>query len=190
MVGLFFGSFNPIHIGHLVLANYLLVYTELTEIWFVVSPHNPLKDKKTLLDDRQRLHMVNLAIEGHHGFKASDIEFKLAQPSYTINTLVHLETKYPKKQFALIMGADSISSIGKWKNTEQILQYPIFVYPREGYGMPSDLIQNKNIHLTEAPIVEISSTMIRKGIKEKKDLSYFMHPKVAEYIEEMGFYKK
>ncbi len=189
MVGLFFGSFNPIHVGHLVLANYMLEYTDLKEIWFVISPHNPLKEKKTLLDDRQRLLMVNLAVEGFPKMKASDIEFKLPQPSYTIHTLVYLKEKYPKKEFALIMGADTLATLPKWKNAEHILEHKIFVYPRP--NVDSGLYKNHaSVRLTEAPLMEINSTFIREGIRNKKNLSFFLHPKVAEYILEMGFYKK
>ncbi len=189
MVGLFFGSFNPIHIGHLALANYMLEFTDLSEVWFVVSPHNPLKEKKTLLDDRQRLHMVSLAVEGFSKLKASDIEFKLPQPSYTVNTLVHLKEKYPKKEFALIMGADTLETLPKWKNAEQILQHQLFIYPRP--DKDGGVYQSHpSVHITAAPLMDISSTFIRSAIKDKKNVSYFLHPKVAEYIEEMGFYKK
>jgi nicotinate-nucleotide adenylyltransferase len=189
MVGLFFGSFNPIHIGHLALANYMLAYTDLKEIWFVVSPHNPLKEKKTLLEDRQRLHMVSLAVEGFPKMKASDIEFKLPQPSYTVNTLVHLKEKYPKKEFALIMGADTLATLPKWKNVEHILEHKIFVYPRP--NADGGIYKNHvSVNMTDAPLMDISSTFIREGIKNKKRLDFFLHPKVAEYIEEMGFYKK
>ncbi len=189
MVGLFFGSFNPIHIGHLAIANYILAYTDLKEIWFVVSPHNPLKEKKTLLDDRQRLHIVSLAIEGFAKFKASDIEFKLPQPSYTIHTLVHLKEKFPKREFALIMGADTLETLPKWKNHEEILKHKIFVYPRPN-KTGGEYKAHPNVCITEAPLMDISSTFIRASIKDKKNLPYFLHPKVAEYIAEMGFYKK
>jgi nicotinate-nucleotide adenylyltransferase len=189
MVGLFFGSFNPIHIGHLALANYMLEFTDLTEVWFIVSPHNPLKEKKTLLEDRQRLHMASLAVEGFPKMKASDIEFKLPQPSYTVNTLVHLKEKYPKKEFALIMGADTLETLPKWKNVEQILQHQLFIYPRpdKDGGIYKS---HPSVHFTQAPLMDISSTFIRAAIKDKKNVSYFLHPKVAEYIAEMGFYKK
>ncbi|MEO8761938.1 MAG: nicotinate (nicotinamide) nucleotide adenylyltransferase [Bacteroidia bacterium] len=188
--GLFFGSFNPIHIGHLALANYLVSFTDLDEVWFVVSPHNPLKDKQSLLAQNHRLYMVKLATEDHSKFKASDIEFKLSQPSYTINTLVHLKEKYPKKDFSLIMGMDNLQNFHKWKNYEQILdKHSIYVYPR----LQSDagnFINHPNIKITEAPIMEISSSFIRKAILDKKDVTCFMPEKVATYVDEMNFYRK
>ncbi len=190
MVGLFFGSFNPIHIGHMALANYFVEYTELKEVWFVVSPHNPLKEKDTLLHHRQRMQMVNLAIGDNAKLKASDIEFNLPQPSYTINTLAHLKEKYPRKKFALIMGADNLKTFHKWKNYEEILKrYPIYVYPRPGYD-GGDLLNHPNVKMTEAPVLEISSSFIRKAIKEGKSPEYFMHPAVWAYVQEMHFYEK
>lgn len=188
--GLFFGSFNPIHCGHMVLANYMVEYTDLDEVWFVVSPHNPLKDKKTLLSQTHRLTMVRLAVEDHPKLKVSNIEFKLPQPSYTINTLAHLKEKYPKKEFALMMGMDNLQTFDKWKNHEQILKnHFIYVYPR--YKMePGKFAGHEHVMLTEAPVVEISSSFIRKAISEKKDMSSFMPDKVSAYIKEMNFYKK
>lgn len=189
-IGLFFGSFNPIHVGHLVLANYMASYTDLQQVWFVVSPHNPLKEKASLLDQNQRLHMVNLAIEEVSFFNSSDIEFKLSQPSYTINTLVHLQEKYPKHTFSLIMGEDNLQSFTKWKNHEEILKnHKLYVYPRPN-NPETDLKKHPQVVMTEAPLVEISSTFIRNAIKSKKDVAFFMHPKSWQYCEEMGFYKK
>jgi len=188
--GLFFGSFNPLHVGHMVLANYMLEFTELDEIWFVVSPHNPLKEKQTLLAQNHRLAMVRLAVEGLAHFKASNIEFKLSQPSYTVNTLAHLKEKYPKKNFSLIMGMDNLQTFDKWKNYEQILKnHDLYVYPRPKLE-PGKFANHPKVFLTDAPIMEISSSFIRKAIKEKKDVSCFMPEKVAAYIEEMNFYKK
>jgi nicotinate-nucleotide adenylyltransferase len=189
-IGLFFGSFNPIHIGHMVLANYFIEYTDLDKIWFVVSPQNPFKKKDTLLDAKQRLYMVNLAIESDNRFKASDIEFKLTQPSYTVNTLVHLKEKYPKHEFALIMGADNLETFHKWKNYEEILKHhDIYVYPRpESTG--GDLANHPKVKMTQAPLIEISSTFIRNAIKDKKDVRYFLPPPVWIYLTEMNFYKK
>ncbi|MGZ3903423.1 MAG: nicotinate (nicotinamide) nucleotide adenylyltransferase [Bacteroidia bacterium] len=188
--GLFFGSFNPIHVGHMVLANYMLEFTDLDEVWFVVSPHNPLKDKKTLLAQNHRLAMVRLAVEDHDGLKASNIEFKLPQPSYTINTLAHLKEKYPKKEFSLIMGMDNLQTFEKWKNYEQILKnHKLYVYPRPRLE-PGKFANHPQVNLTDAPIMDISSTFIRKAIIEKKDVSCFMPEKVAAYIDEMNFYKK
>ncbi len=189
-VGLFFGSFNPIHIGHLVLANYMLEFTDLDRVWFVVSPHNPLKKKNSLLDERQRLYLVNLAIGENTKLKTSDIEFKLPQPSYTINTLVYLKEKYPKNEFALIMGADNLENFHKWKNFEEILkQHQLYVYPRpETDG--GQLKEHSQVKLINAPLMEISSTFIRQAIKEKKDVRYFMPEAVWKYIKEMHFYEK
>ena len=187
-VGLFFGSFNPIHIGHLAIANYIVEFTELDRIWFVVTPHNPLKPKKTLLADNHRYYMVNLAVEDDRRFKASNIEFKLPQPSYTVNTLAYLKEKYPDLEFSLIMGADNILTIQKWKNYEYILQnYKIYVYPRPGYNL--DNINYKNVITVNAPIMQISASFIRNAIKSGKDVRYFLLPKVWEFIDEMRFYK-
>ena len=188
--GLFFGSFNPIHIGHLALANYMISFTDLDEVWFVISPHNPLKDKQSLLAQNHRLYMIKLAVENHPKFKASDIEFKLSQPSYTINTLTHLKEKYPKKNFSLIMGMDNLQNFHKWKNYEQILdKHSIYVYPRQ-HSHAGSFINHPNIKITEAPVMEISSSFIRKAILDKKDVSCFMPEKVAAYVSEMNFYKK
>ena len=189
-VGLFFGSFNPIHKGHLLLANYMLDHTDLDRIWFVVSPHNPLKKKDTLLDEKQRLHMANLAIGDNTKLKASNIEFKLPQPSYTINTLSFLKEKYPKHEFAIIMGADNLENFHKWKNYEKILKgFQLYVYPRnESDG--GTLNNHPKVKLVNAPFMEISSTAIRQAIKEKKDLRFFMPDAVRHYIKEMHLYEK
>ncbi|MBI2721218.1 MAG: nicotinate-nucleotide adenylyltransferase [Bacteroidetes bacterium] len=189
-VGLFFGSFNPVHIGHLALANYMLSFTDMQQVWFVVSPHNPLKNKAGLLNQNDRLHLVNLALDFHPKLKASNIEFELSQPSYTINTLAHLKEKFPEHVFSLIMGRDNLQTFNKWKNYEEILKrHHIYVYPRIK-SESSEFDNHKKVHLTEAPVMEISSTFIRKAIKDKKNVQYFMHPKVWEYIDEMNFYKK
>lgn len=190
-IGLYFGTFNPIHIGHLAIANYLVENSELDEIWMVVTPHNPHKKKKTLLDDYQRLHLVHLATDDYDKIKASNIEFSLPQPSYTVNTLAHLSEKYPDKDFTLIMGEDNLKSLHKWKNYQVILDdYSIIVYPRISSGeIPDQFINHSKISKVDAPIMEISSTMIRNGIREGKDLRYFMHHQVQEYVEEMHFYK-
>ncbi len=189
-IGLFFGSFNPIHIGHLALANYMASFTNLKQVWFVVSPHNPLKEKTSLLDQNQRLHMVNLAIDDTSFFKSSDIEFNLSQPSYTINTLAHLKEKYPKHTFSLIMGEDNLQSFTKWKNYEEILKnHKLYIYPRPNISK-SELKEHPQIVMTEAPIMEISSTFIRNAIKNSKNISFFMHPKSWQYCDEMNFYKK
>ncbi|MDO9187286.1 MAG: nicotinate (nicotinamide) nucleotide adenylyltransferase [Bacteroidia bacterium] len=189
-VGLFFGSFNPVHTGHLVLANYMLEYTDLERIWFVVSPHNPLKKKSTLLDEKQRLQMVDLAIGDNIKLKASNIEFNLPQPSYTIVTLTYLKEKYPQHEFVLIMGADNLENFHKWKNYEEILKHhQLYIYPRpESDG--GKLKDHPQIKLINAPLMEISSTAIRQAIKEKKDMRYFMPEAVWQYIKEMHFYEK
>ena len=192
-VGLFFGSFNPIHAGHMVLANYMLAFTDLDRVWFVVSPQNPLKKKSTLLDEKQRLHLVNLAIGDNNKLKASNIEFKLPQPSYTINTVTHLKEKYPQNEFVLIMGEDNLQSFHKWKNYEEILKhYELYVYPRVQLANKKDEVKlnSSKIKLVNAPVIEISSTFIRQAIKEKKDVRYFMPEGVWQYIREMHFYKK
>jgi nicotinate-nucleotide adenylyltransferase len=189
-IGLFFGSFNPIHVGHMVLANYMATFTDLDQVWFVVSPHNPLKEKASLLNQNQRLHMVNLAIGDSDILKSSNIEFGLSQPSYTINTLAHLKEKYPKHRFSLIMGEDNLASFTKWKNYDEILKnHFIYVYPRPNCSS-EDLKSHKNIIMTEAPLMDISSTMIRQALKDKKNVSYFVPQAVWEYLNEMSFYKK
>ncbi|MCX6295229.1 MAG: nicotinate (nicotinamide) nucleotide adenylyltransferase [Bacteroidetes bacterium] len=189
-VGLFFGSFNPIHVGHMVIANHMLAFTDLDRIWFVVSPHNPLKQKQTLLHERQRLQMVTLAIGDNNKMKASNIEFKLPQPSYTINTLAYLKEKYPNNDFVLIMGSDNLDSFPKWKNYEEILkQYELFVYPRPGFK-ENKLTDTKKVKIINAPLMEISSTAIRNAVKEKKDIRYFLPSAVWEYLKEMHFYEK
>lgn len=185
--GLFFGSFNPIHIGHLALANYFVEFSDCNEIWFVVSPHNPLKNKISLLPDYQRLELVNLAINDDPRLSASSIEFKLPKPSYTIDTLVHLEEQHPDRQFILIMGADNLKTLHKWKNHERLLErYTIYVYPRPGYESEHT---SSSIKSFDAPLIEISSSFIRKSIKEGVDVRHFMHPAVYRYVDEMNFYR-
>ena len=189
-IGLFFGSFNPIHTGHLILANYMAEFTDLKEVWFVISPHNPFKQKATLLSDNHRLELVNLAITDDDKLKVSNIEFKLPQPSYTINTLVKLKEKYKKNDFVLIMGADNLESFNKWKNYEEILEnHQLYVYPRPGHqgGVLKD---HPNVVFHDAPVIEISSTFIREAIKHKKNVRYFMPDSVYKYITEMHFYEK
>lgn len=189
-IGLFFGSFNPIHVGHMVLANYMASFTDLEQVWFVVSPHNPLKEKSSLLNQNQRLHMVNLAVDDSNTLKSSNIEFGLSQPSYTINTLAHLKEKYPQHRFSLIMGGDNLESFTKWKNYEEILKnHKIYVYPRPNTHL-EEFKNHQNVVITEAPLMEVSSTMIRQAIKDKKDVSFFVPRAVWQYIEEMHFYKK
>ena len=194
-VGLFFGTFNPIHIGHLIIANHMAEFSELDEVWLVVTPHNPHKKKNTLLEDTHRLAMVRIATEAYLKLKASSIEFDLPQPNYTVNTLAVLEEKYPDKEFCLIMGEDNVKSLHKWKNYEVILErYPIFIYPRisENLERDANLILEKkaSVTLINAPIVELSSTFIRKNIAINKNIKPMLSKNVWHYIDEMNFYKK
>jgi nicotinate-nucleotide adenylyltransferase len=190
-IGLFFGTFNPIHIGHLTIANHIAEYSDLDQVWFVVTPHSPFKKKISLLEDHQRLEMVYLATKDYPKLKQSDIEFKLPQPNYTINTLVYLEEKYPKHEFALIMGEDNLKSFHKWKNFEVILEsYSIYVYPRISSDATKHKLENyKKITLVDAPIMELSSTFIRKAIKEGKNIKPMLPEHVWNYLDEMNFYK-
>jgi len=189
-IGLFFGSFNPIHIGHMVIANYFCEFSDLNKVWFVISPHNPFKEKSTLLADHHRLQLVKAAIGDYNKFKASDIEFKLPQPSYTINTLTYLQEKHPKYKFALIMGSDNLKSFHKWKNYEQILNnHELYVYPRPGED-GGELIKHPNVRTVNAPLMEISATFLRQALKEKKDIRYMIPEGAFNYIREMHFYEK
>ncbi len=193
-VGLFFGTFNPIHIGHLILANHLVEYSDLHEVWFVVTPHNPHKQKKTLLNDNHRYQMVEIAIEDYPKLKASKIEFGLPQPNYTVITMVHLREKYPNYQFSLLMGEDNIQSFHKWKNYESIIEnHDIYVYPRKFSNKEKKAKiterYSEKIHNLDAPIMEVSSTFIRKAIKEKKNIKPLLENKVYIYLDEMNFYK-
>ncbi|MEN8790401.1 MAG: nicotinate (nicotinamide) nucleotide adenylyltransferase [Flavobacteriaceae bacterium] len=190
--GLFFGTFNPIHVGHLVIANHMVEFTGLDEVWFVVTPKSPFKTKQTLLDNNHRYQMVFEAIRDYPKLKVSTVEFDMPQPNYTIHTLLKLEEMYDQEfRFALIMGADNLMSFHKWKNYETILEnYGIYVYPRvSGPGRESDLISHKNIHLTEAPIMEISSTFIRKQHQEGKNIRPMLPDPVWKYMDEMNFYR-
>lgn len=188
-VGLFFGSFNPIHIGHLIIANYMANFTDLDEVWFVVSPQNPFKDKKSLGNMYDRLEMVNLAIDGSENLRSSDIEFGLSQPSYTIDTLTYLTEKYPTKEFCLIMGEDNLVGFQKWKNADIILRdYKMFVYPRPGYDA-GELKGHSSVTMTNTPVMELSSTFLRQAIKENKDIRFYTADKVIDFIDKKGLYK-
>lgn len=189
-VGLFFGSFNPIHIGHLIIANHLLEHSTMNELWLVVTPQNPFKEKQSLLDNYLRLEMVNLALANYQGLRASNIEFHLPQPNYTINTLAYLEEKYPHISFALIMGEDNLKSFHKWKNYEFILEnYPIYVYPRISEEIvPAELQTHPHINRIEAPIIELSATFIRNEIKARHNVRPLLPEKVWEYIDKTGLY--
>lgn len=190
-IGLYFGTFNPIHIGHLIIANYMVEFSDLDEVWLIVTPHNPLKKKKTLLDDVHRLAMVRIAIENYPKLKVNTIEFDLPQPNYTVNTLISLEEKYPKNSFCLIMGEDNLKSFGKWKNYEVILErYAIYVYPRISEGSAQiDFHNHPNITKVNAPVMELSSTFIRNSIKAGKNVRPMLPYEVWKYLDEMNFYK-
>lgn len=190
-IGLYFGTFNPIHTGHLIIANHLVEFSDLDEVWLVVTPHNPHKQKNTLLNDYHRLEMVHLATEDYPKLKPSDIEFKLEQPNYTVNTLAHLEEKFPKHEFSLIMGEDNLNSFHKWKNYEVILErHNIYIYPRiTADNSKNQLANHQKVHKIDAPVVEISSTFIRNGIKEKKNIKPMLPEKVWEHIDRNLFYR-
>ena len=188
-VGLFFGSFNPIHIGHLAIANYIVEYSDLDELWLVLSPQNPLKKKNSLLNEYDRLKMVELALEGNEKIKASDIEFRLPKPSFTIDTLTYLKERNPNNEFVLIAGTDNFESFHKWKNYEEILKHnQIYVYPRPGYDL-GDYKNHPSLKVIDAPLMEISSSFIRKAIQANKDVRYFLPEKIYHYIQEKHFYK-
>lgn len=191
-VGLYFGTFNPIHIGHLIIANHMAENSDLEQIWMVVTPHNPHKKKSTLLEDHHRLQMVFLATEDFPKLHPSDIEFKLPQPNYTVNTLAHLQEKFPQHEFALIMGQDNLNSLQKWKNYEVILQnHDIYVYPRLNSGeLDAQFSNHPGIHPIDAPVIELSSTFIRESIKNNKNVVPMLPGKVWEYIDHNLFYKK
>jgi len=189
-IGLFFGSFNPIHIGHLAIANYMLAYTEMSELWFVVSPHNPLKKQQNMLSENDRLHLVNLAIEDYPAYRSCNIEFGMPKPSYTISTLARLTDKYPQRKFALIMGSDNLEQFHKWKNSETIIaNYHRYIYPRP--ETPAALLENiPNATVVDAPLMDISSSFIRRAIANGKEVPFFLHEKVYQYIAEMNFYQR
>lgn len=188
-VGLFFGSFNPIHNGHLILANFMLEFGPLSEIWFVVSPHNPLKDKKSLLHAHDRYDMVSAAIEHYSRFKTCDIEFHMPQPSYTIDTLTRLSERHPENQFYLLCGTDTLAGFRKWKNYEQILQfYRLLVYPRHG-ASGGEFATHPSVEMINAPVIEVSSSFIREAIIAGKDMRFFLPPEVFRMIDQKGFYR-
>ncbi|MEI6865229.1 nicotinate (nicotinamide) nucleotide adenylyltransferase [Flavicella sp.] len=189
-IGLYFGTFNPIHVGHLIIANHMVENSDLDEVWMVVTPHNPFKKKATLLDNYQRLEMVYQATEDYPKIKPTDIEFQLSKPSYTIHTLAHVQEKYPNHQFSLIMGEDNLQNLHKWKNHEEIINnHNIYVYPRIFENRKELTFSQKFIYKIYAPIVEISSTHIRKSILEGKNVKPLMPLKVWEYVDKMNFYK-
>lgn len=201
-IGLYFGTYNPIHVGHLIIANYMADFTELDQVWLVVTPQNPLKKKNTLLEDYHRLAMVEIAVEDNTKLTASNIEFKLPQPSYTSNTLAYLKEKHPKHEFSLIMGEDNLRTLHKWKNFDEILNnHMIYVYPRalteqerteviEETETENTLDQHKNVIVCDAPVMKVSASFIRKAIKDKKDVRYLLTEPVFKYVTDMNFYKK
>lgn len=188
-IGLFFGSFNPIHIGHMVIASWFVEFTDMDMVWFVVSPQNPLKEKKSLLADHHRLALVRIALEDDARFQVSDIEFKIPKPSYTIDTLTYLEEKYPDKEFTLLIGSDQLPTFDKWKNPDRLLElYSVYVYARSGYRN-SKYDHHPKVKIFETPLMNISSTFIRQAIHEKRDVRYMLPLKVWEYMREMHFYE-
>ncbi|MBL7738159.1 MAG: nicotinate-nucleotide adenylyltransferase [Chitinophagaceae bacterium] len=188
-IGLYFGSFNPVHSGHLIIANHILNNTGLERIWFVVSPHNPFKESSTLLNEYDRLHLLKIATEEDSRVKVLDVEFSLPKPSYTSATLVHLEEKYPGHDFSIIIGSDSFQNLHKWKNFEMIVKnYPIYIYIRPGFEVKNTI--QAHINIVKAPLLEISSTEIRQLIQEGKSIRYLVPEKVREEIERGGYYKK
>jgi nicotinate-nucleotide adenylyltransferase len=195
-VGLYFGTFNPIHVGHLVIANYMANYTDLEEVWLVVSPQNPFKEKDSMLEDYHRLSLVKIAVDDNDQLKASNIEFSLPKPSYTINTLVYLNEKHPNNEFNLIMGEDNLRTFHKWKNYEEILEksnlyvYPRVLNPQTENKTNSPLNSHPKVKICDAPVMKISSSFIRNAIKNNTDVRYMLTEKVAKYVEEMHFYKK
>lgn len=190
-IGLFFGTFNPIHVGHLIIGNHIVEYSDLDQVWFVVTPQSPFKTKVSMLDNRQRFEMVYRATKDYLHLKPSDIEFNMPQPNYTINTLTYIKEKYPDHYFALIMGEDNLKSFHKWKNYELILNdHHIYVYPRHSIKPIQTKFDNHNhIQKVDAPIIELSSTFIRNSRKEGKNVRPMLPEHVWEYLDEMNFYK-
>lgn len=187
-IGLYFGSFNPIHIGHLIIANYIANHSDIDQVWFVVSPQNPLKKTSALLNEYHRLYLVQIAIEDNTKFRVSDIEFKLPRPSYTIDTLTYLKERFNNHDFSLIIGSDSWQNINKWKNNEMLLSsYSFYIYPRPGFKVEQT---TENFTLVKAPLLEISSTEIRSLIRSGKSAMYLVPEKILEEIEKNGYYKK
>ena len=200
-IGLYFGTYNPIHVGHLIIANHMVDYTKLDQIWLVVSPQNPLKEKASLLADYHRLAIVRVAVEDNNKLKASNIEFDLPKPSYTIDTLTYIQEKHPEHSFSLIMGEDNLRTFHKWKNYEEILKNnTIYVYPRalteqerkeqEENNTHDELENHPSITKCDAPVMKVSASFIRNAIKEKKDVQYLLSEPVFEYVKEMHFYEK
>ena len=189
-VGLFFGTYNPVHVGHMVIANYMVEFTDMDELWMVVTPHNPFKKKSSLLKDYDRLHLVQLAISDDTRLKACSIEFDLPQPNYTCDTLAYLTEKYAGVHFSLIMGADNLNHFHKWKNHEVILEnHDLYVYPRMDSNEGGELKRHYKVNYVEAPVMRISSTFIRNALKESQNVRHYMPAEVAKYVAEMNLYK-
>jgi len=189
-VGLFFGTFNPIHVGHMIIASYMAAFTDLEQVWFVVSPQNPMKKNQILLHDYHRLALVRIAAENYKKLKVSNVEFSLSKPSFTIDTLTELSGKYSDNQFVLILGTDNLASFHQWKDYERILdKYSLYVYPRYNYN-GGNMVSHPKVKITDAPLIEISSTFIRNAIRDKKDIRSMLPDAVWKYIEEMHFYEK
>jgi nicotinate-nucleotide adenylyltransferase len=188
-IGLYFGSFNPIHHGHLIIASHIVNYTTLDRVWFVVSPQNPLKKSAALINENHRKHLIDLAIEGEKKLRTSNIEFKLPKPSYTIDTLTHLKDQYPQHEFSVIMGSDSFGNIKNWKNYQVLLKnYKIIIYQRPGFILNPEMSKGK-ITILDAPLLQISSTHIRDMIRQKKSIRYLVPDVVEEEIEAQQFYR-
>lgn len=187
-IGLYFGSFNPVHIGHLIIANYASSETELDQIWFVVSPQNPFKRSSSLLNEYHRLHLIKSAIDGENNLRASSVEFNLPKPSYTVDSLAYLKEKYPEHGFSILLGSDGFQNLNKWKNYEVIVNnHPIYIYKRPGFEITET--HGATIQILNAPLLEISSTHIRELIKNKKSIRYLVPDVVKEEIEIGGYYR-
>ncbi len=190
-IGLFFGSFNPIHVGHLIVANSMLELTDIDEVWFVVSPQNPLKERQTLLADHHRMQMVRVAIDDNYKMRACDVEMHLPIPSYTVVTLAHLSEQHPDKRFSLIIGGDNLENFRRWRNYEYILEhYDLYVYPRPGCHPEDELANHPHVHMVDVPMMDISSSYIRKQIEEGHPPRYMLTEPVFNYLTEMHFYEK
>lgn len=189
-IGLFFGSFNPVHVGHMIIANYMAEHTSLDKVWMVVTPQNPHKKRASLANDYDRLHLVNLAIGDNSKIQSSNIEFNLPQPSYTVDTLTYLKEKHPSHEFVLIMGGDNLGTFHKWKNYEEILNHhEIYVYRRPTYEL-GDLKDHEKVSIFDAPLMQISSSYIRKQLEIGASIKYLVQESVEEQIASSGMYKK
>lgn len=189
-VGLFFGTFNPVHIGHLIIADYFAQNTDVDQVWFVISPQSPFKQKSSLLDEKHRFYMVNIAVEDNPKLKASNIEFHLPKPGYTIDTLTYLKEKYPEHSFVLLMGSDNLESFPKWKNCEAILaEHALYVYKRPGFS-ETPVVLKGDIRVFDVPLLDISATYIRTKLKERKSVRYLVPETVWQYLQEMHFYQQ